>query len=133
LRPCGHTTSEAYRASYRPAPQRAPDGAPVHFERHRPEQTTPYCLAQQHATSFIALTEASTGAGLPRFVKDEFDAFLECGHGKLLAFSCKRRGSCPSCGAQRMSQTSARLVDHVIAHLPMRQRARRCRSRCACC
>ena len=60
-------------------PQRAPDGAPVHYERHRPEQTTLYRLVQQHAASFIAHTEASAGAELPRFVKDEFDAFLECG------------------------------------------------------
>jgi hypothetical protein len=29
--------------------------------------------------SFIAHTEATTGAELSRFVKDEFDAFLECG------------------------------------------------------
>ena len=60
-------------------PQRAPDGAPVRYERHRPEQTTLYRLVQQHAASFIAHTEASTGSELPRFIKDEFDAFLECG------------------------------------------------------
>jgi hypothetical protein len=58
-------------------PQRAPDGAPLHYERHRPEQTTLYRLVQQHAASFIAHTEASTGSERPRFVKDEFDAFLE--------------------------------------------------------
>ena len=73
---------------------------------------------------------------VPRFVKDEFDAFLECGvlargflrlrcgecgHDKLVAFSCKRRGFCPSCGARRMSQTAAHLVDHVIPHVPVRQ------------
>jgi hypothetical protein len=117
-------------------PQRAPDGAPVHYERHRPEQTTLYRLVQQHAASFIAHTEASTGAELPRFIKDEFDAFLECGilahgflrlrcgecgHDKLLAFSCKRRGFCPSCGARRMSQTAAHLVDRVIPQVPLRQ------------
>ena len=59
--------------------------------------------------------QASTGAEVPRFIKDECDAFLECGilahgflrlrcaecgHDKLLAFSCKRRGFCPSCGAR---------------------------------
>ena len=43
-------------------PQRAPDGAALHYERHRPEQTTLYRLVQQHAASFIAHTEASTGA-----------------------------------------------------------------------
>jgi hypothetical protein len=31
---------------------------------------------QQHAVSFIAHTEAGTGAELPHFIKDEFDAFL---------------------------------------------------------
>jgi uncharacterized protein (DUF983 family) len=103
-----------------------------------------YRLVPQHVASFIAHTDASTGAALPRFVKDEFDAFLECGilahgflrlrcgecgHGKLLAFSCKRRGFCPSCGARRMSQTAAHLVDHVIPHVPVQQRVRICQFR----
>ena len=78
------------------------DGAPVHYARHRPEQTTLYRLVQQHAQSFIAQSEEATGARLPQFVRDEFDAFLEygilahgflrlrcgdCGHDKLVAFS----------------------------------------------
>ncbi|MBK9685634.1 transposase zinc-binding domain-containing protein [Ottowia sp.] len=120
----------------------------LHYERHRPEQTTLYRLVQQHAASFIAHTEASTDAELPRFIKDEFDAFLECGilahgflrlrcgecgHDKLLAFSCKRRGFCPSCGARRMSQTAAHLVDHVIPHVPVRQWVLSLPIRCACC
>ena len=110
-------------------PQRAPDGASGHYERHRPEQTTLDRLVQQHAATFIAQAEDAAGADLPQFVKAEFDAFLECGilaHGfrrlrcddcgpdKLAAFSCKRRGFCPSCGARRMAQTAAHLIDHVI-------------------
>ena len=66
----------------------------------------------------------------------QFDAFLDCGilaHGflrlhcgdcgqdKRVAFSGKRRGSCPSCGARRMAQTAAHLVDHVIPRVPVRQ------------
>jgi hypothetical protein len=66
-----------------------------------------------HSASFIAHTEASTGAELPRFIKDEFDAFLECsvlahgflrlrcgefGHDNLLAFSCSGRGSARRAG-----------------------------------
>ncbi len=89
-------------------PYRAPDGAPVDYERHRPEQTTLYRLVQQNAQTFFAQAEEATGASLPQFIKDEFDAFLECGilahgflrlrcadcgHDKLVAFSCKRRGS----------------------------------------
>ena len=93
-------------------------------------------LVQQHAATFFAQAEDAAGADLPQFVKDEFDAFLECGilahgflrlrcgdcgHDKLVAFSCKRRGFCPSCGARRMAQTAAHLVDHVIPHVPVRQ------------
>ena len=73
---------------------------------------------------------------MPQFAKYKFDAFLErgslvhgflrllcadCGHDKLVAFSCKRRGFYPSCGARRMAQTAAHLIDHVIAHAPVRQ------------
>ena len=83
----------------------------------------------------MAQVELETGAGLPDFVKEEFDAFLECGilshgflrlrcadcaHGKLVAFSCKRRGFCPACGARRMAATAARLIDHVIPRGPVR-------------
>ena len=94
--------------------------------------------AQQgaHAESFFAHVEAETGASLPAFVKEEFDAFLDCGilahgflrlrcgdcgHEKLVAFSCKRRGFCASCGARRMAETGAHLVDHVIPPVPVRQ------------
>ena len=63
----------------RSSADRAPGSAPIHYERHRPESTTLYRLVQQHAASFIGHTEASTGAELPRFITDEFDAFLECG------------------------------------------------------
>jgi ribosomal protein S27E len=93
-------------------------------------------LVQEHAETFFAQVEAETGAGLPDFVKAEFDAFLECGilahgflrlrcedcaHEKLVAFSCKRRGFCPSCGSRRMTETAAHLVEHVIPRVPVRQ------------
>ena len=52
-------------------PQRAPDGTPVHYERHRPEQTTLYRLVQQHAATFFAQAEDAAGADLPQFVKAE--------------------------------------------------------------
>ena len=80
-------------------PQRAPDGASVHYERHRPEQTTLYRLVQQHFATFIAVTEVATGGDLPQFVKDEFDAFLECGilaHG-FLRLRCGGCGGCGGC------------------------------------
>ena len=90
--------------------QRVPDGAPVHYERHRPEQSTLYRLVQQHAADFIAHTEASTGGELPRFVKDEFDAFLECGilaHGFL-------RLRCGECGHDKLLAAQPQLVTPVL-------------------
>ena len=45
----------------------------------------------------------------------------ECAHEKLVAFSCKRRGFCPSCGARRMAESAAHLVDQVIPRVPVRQ------------
>ena len=71
---------------------RAPNCAPVHCERHRPGQTTLYRLAQEHAATFFEQAESAGGAGLSQFVKDEFDAFLECGilaHGfeRMLEFN----------------------------------------------
>ncbi len=115
----------------RPALLRAPSAQPSRYEHRRPEQTPLYRLVQQHYETF-----AASVAGLPQFVKDEFEAFLECGilaHGfmrlrcegctreLLVAFSCKLRGICPSCGTRRMAESAAYLVDQVIPHVPVRQ------------
>jgi hypothetical protein len=43
--------------------QRAPDGAPAHGERRRPEQATLYRLVQQHAATIFAQAEAEACAG----------------------------------------------------------------------
>ncbi len=73
---------------------------------------------------------------MPRFVEREFRRFLDCGilaHGflrvhcddcgtdRLVAYSCKRRGFCPSCGGRRMADTAAHLVDRVLPEVPVRQ------------
>jgi hypothetical protein len=119
----------------RKAVLRAAPAHTVHYERRPPEETTLHRLVREHLESFLAQVEA-VGTGLPQFVKDEFEAFLECGilahgflrvrcadcaHEKLVAFSCKRRGFCPSCGARRMAESVAHLVDQVILRVPVRQ------------
>lgn len=111
--------------------RQAPDGAPVHYGRHRSEQTRLYRLLQQHAVRVIAHSEVSTGAAHPQLIKDEFDAFLVCSilangflrlrcgervRDTLLAFSCKRREFCRSCGALRMLQTAAHQPRHRAAY-----------------
>jgi hypothetical protein len=45
----------------------------------------------------------------------------DCGQERLLAFSCKGRGVCPSCNARRMAEVAAHLTDQVLPHLPVRQ------------
>jgi hypothetical protein len=76
------------------------------------------------------------GGSWPFFVQREFDKYLRCGcleHGflrvychhckldRLVPFSCKGRGFCPSCGARRMAAAAAHLTDHVIPRVPTRQ------------
>ena len=105
-----------------PAIQSAQGRAAAPYKRRRPDGTTLYEVVLEHVETFFAQVELETGSGLPQFVKDEFEAFLECGilaHGFLrlrcgtcakdtfLAFSCKRRGFCPSCGARRMAETAS--------------------------
>ena len=47
---------------------------------------------RRHAQTYFAQAEKAPGASLPRFVENEFDAFLECG---ILAHGCLR----PRCDA----------------------------------
>ena len=115
----------------RAAPQRAVAATSPHYQRRRPEQTPLYRLVREHYETFVAEVD-----GLPQFVKDEFAAYLECGilacgflrltcegcaRDTLVAFSCKRRGICPSCGTRRMAETAAYLVDHILPRVPVRQ------------
>jgi hypothetical protein len=44
-----------------------------------------------------------------------------CHAEKLVAFRCKRRGFCPSCGARRMADSAALLVEEVMPCKPLRK------------
>jgi len=105
------------------------------YQRHRPERTLLYQLVEEYYPAFKAHL-AAQGRGLPGYVEQEFEDYLRCGrleHGflrvrceschaeHLVAFSCKRRGFCPSCGARRMAESAALLVDEVLPEQPMRQ------------
>ena len=87
---------------------------------------------------FVAFAERmqEDGRALPRYVVAEFEAFARCGvlacgfmrarcagcgHDRLVAFSCKHRGVCSSCGGRRMSETAARQCDRVLPAVPYRQ------------
>ncbi len=108
------------------------DGAPQ-YQRHRPERTLLYQLVEQYYPVFETQW-AAEGRILPDYVRQEFEEYLKSGrleHGflrvrcdtchaeHLVAFSCKGRGFCPSCGARRMAESAALLVDDVLPHEPM--------------
>jgi len=94
-------------------------------------------LVHDHFETFRAqAAQLRDGQGLPRFVEQEFRDFLTCGClaagfarfrcpdcrlDRLVPFSCKGRGFCPSCGGRRMTDRAAHLVDHVFADVPIRQ------------
>jgi hypothetical protein len=44
-----------------------------------------------------------------------------CAAERLVAFSCKGRGVCPSCSARRMVEVAAHHTDHVLPAVPVRQ------------
>ena len=108
---------------------------PKKYERREPEKTALYQVVQHEMESFIAEHEAADRY-LPEFVTKQLEAFMKCGilcHGfvlkecqecrrqKAVAFSCKRRGLCPSCAGRRMAETAANLVDFVLPFVPVRQ------------
>ena len=104
------------------------------YEPRQAQQTVLHQVVREHLADFIEQAE-SDDYGLPEFVKGELEAFLACGHlrhgfthlkcprcglDRFLPFSCKSRTICSSCAGRRMNETTAFLVDHVIADVPVR-------------
>jgi len=121
----------------RPGPARRGPArpGPEWYERRRPEATVLYQLFEEHWEGFLEHTEEQ-GRPLPEFVKREVEAYRRCGileHGllrvgcpgcgfeRLVAFSCKKRGICPSCLGRRMTDTACHLRERVIPSEPLRQ------------
>jgi hypothetical protein len=107
------------------------------YEPRDPSSTVLYNVIAEHVETFLAsLDDDHDAKGLPDYVQREFYDYLQCGilaHGflrlgcesckqeVLLAFSCKRRGFCPSCASRRMAQTAAHLVERVMPWVLTRQ------------
>jgi len=66
---------------------------------------------------------------IPKHARKELEAYLDCGllcrgfarlkcedcgERRLVAFSCKGRGFCPSCTGRRMNATAANLIERVL-------------------
>ena len=107
------------------------------YQPRTPEGGVLYAVIREHLETFLAEAARGTeGRGLPAFVEQEFRDYLTCGvlaHGfarvrcdacafeRLVPFSCKGRGFCPSCGGRRMTEHAARLVTEVLPHVRVRQ------------
>jgi hypothetical protein len=107
------------------------------YSRRRPENTVLHKVLRENLLSFLELAESDTSkAGLPEYVKEEFHAFLDCGllqkgflrvrcedchHERLLAFSCKKRGFCPSCLGRKQALSTEFLMDDLLPAVPIRQ------------
>jgi hypothetical protein len=127
-------TAPAGRATPAGTPSSARSRART-YARHDPQRTLLYALVQAHYPDFLAQL-AAQDRPLPAYVREAFEAYLRCGvleHGflrvvceqchaeRLVAFSCKQRGFCPSCGARRMAESARHLADDVFGARPVRQ------------
>src|SRR5262245_18244506 len=63
---------------------------------------------------------SSSHAGSRPMASRGFGA-ADCTFERLVTFSCKRRGFCPSCGGRRMAERAAYLVDAELPQLPVTQ------------
>lgn len=105
------------------------------YVRREPEKTLLYKIINEFYSQYL-LHLADEGRTLPQYIQKEFDDYLKCGlleygflrvrcedchHEKMVAFSCKHRGLCPSCCAKRMIENAALLLDAVLPYEPMRQ------------
>ena len=107
------------------------------YTPRQPASDVLHQVVRDHFETFRAQAASlRDGEGLPRFVEGEFRDFLRCGSlaggfarfrctacglDRLVAFSCKGRGFCPSCGGRRMAERAAHLVDNVFPDVPVRQ------------
>jgi len=105
------------------------------WRRREPETTVLYRVVQEQWETFLQRVAAGERV-VPRFSMREVEGFMRCGilgygfarvhcdackKDDVVAFSCKGRGFCPSCGTRRMVDTAAWLVDRVLPEVPVRQ------------
>ncbi len=108
---------------------------PPEYRRREPEKEPLYQILSGHLETFLQQARTAEHR-LPLHVEKEMRAYLECGilaygvvrarcedcgASRAVAFSCKKRGFCPSCSGRRMAATAARFADDVLPRVPVRQ------------
>ncbi len=113
-------------------------GPPAIYRPRRPAATILHRTVREHLETFLAVAQAGDDDLRPVRPAAEraLREYLRCGipahgfarvrcaackHEYLVAFSCKVRDLCPSCGTRRMVETAAHLVDDVLPRVPFRQ------------
>ena len=71
----------------------APHATPVVYHRRQPEKTMLYQAVSEHLPAFLAACDAAERP-VPKFVRREFEAFLDCG----ILDKGAVRVRCPTCG-----------------------------------
>lgn len=109
-----------------------------HYRRRQPEETPLYRIVYHGRDELARVWEErfqTTYGVLRDEVLETFDEYLDCGllqhgaarvycdtckHSLLVAFSCKKRGLCPSCNAKRAVKFGEHLYDSVLERVPHR-------------
>ena len=113
----------------------ARSGPATAYVPRRPERTLLHEVVARELPAFVGRAHEH-GRRIPPFVERTFRDYLACGDPargfvrlrcrrcgceRALAFSCKRRGVCPSCNGRRMADVAADLVDFVLPTVAVRQ------------
>lgn len=107
-----------------------------HYRPRQPEESPLYRIVYHGRDELPRVWEErfqATYGVLRDEVLETFDEYLNCGllqhgaarvycdtckHSLLVAFSCKKRGLCPSCGAKRAVKFGEHLYDSVLERVP---------------
>ena len=109
-----------------------------HYRRRSPERSELYRVVYHARDELERVWEPRFQAeygGFRRAVGQTLDSYLNCGllihgaarvyctgcqHSQLVAFSCKKRGVCPSCASKRAVKFAEHLYDEVLESVPHR-------------
>jgi hypothetical protein len=134
----GGVHQHAQRCTFEQYPGAASASLPPTYRPRRPQTSILHRVVRENLLTFVeeGVERSAHGDGYPAYVVKEFGDLLgcgdlsrgfarvrcrDCGFERLLPFSCKNRGVCPSCTTRRMSDEAAYLVDMVLPKARYRQ------------
>jgi len=124
--------------AYERFPGAAASALPPTYRPRQPRASVLHRVVRDNLLTFLeqGTLHSASGEGYPLYVEKELRSYINCGDPalgfarircpacgfeRLLPFSCKNRGICPSCTGRRMSEEAAYLVDMVLPKSRYRQ------------